>query len=263
MANEYMRLEHADGIARITFCRPERANAINIEFAREFLQVAETCRDNPDIRVVILASEGKLFSAGGDLASFADAGDKLPDALQELLTAVHGAIQVLSSMDAPVIAQVAGTVAGAGLGLVAATSFAYATVDSKFTMSFTGVGLTPDSSSSWFLPRLVGLRRAEELMVTNRVLSAKEATDWGLLNACYDDADGLNDAVEKLARRLASGPTKAYGGVRRLLQASAGRALSDQLALEGESIVSISQSDDAREGIAAFLEKRKPAFSGG
>ncbi len=165
-------------------------------------------------------------------------------------------------MDAPVIAEIAGTVAGAGLGLVAAASLAYSTVESKFTMSFTGVGLTPDSSSTWFLPRLVGWRRAEELMITNRVLSAKEATDWGLINGCHEDAAALREAVDQLARRIASGPTRAYGGVRRLLATSATHLLHEQLAKEGESIVSISAGVDGREGVDAFLKKRKPEFKG-
>lgn len=262
MSYKYMRLEISTGVARITFCRPERANAIDLPFATELHSIAKQCRDNADVRAVVMASEGKLYCAGGDLATFAKAGDKFPEALAELLTEVHGALQIFSDMDAPVIAEIAGTAAGAGLGLVACASLAYATVDSKFTMSFTGVGLTPDSSSTWFLPRLVGWRRAEELMITNRVLTAKEAADWGLINACFEDEAGLREAVQKLAQGLASGPTKAFGGVRRLLQMSAGNPLHGQLRLERESIVASSGGLDGREGVAAFLEKRKPDFKG-
>ena len=262
MAYEYFRFETSAGVARLTFCRPERANSINLAFATELNQAAQECRDNPDIRVVVMASEGRLYCAGGDLASFAAAGDQLPAALKALLDQVHGAIEIFSDMDAPVIAEIAGTVAGAGLGLIGATSLAYATGESKFTMSFTGVGLTPDSSSTYYLPRLVGWRRAEELMLTNRVLSAKEAAEWGLINGVHDDAASLREAVDKLAQKLASGPTRAYGGVRRLLATSARNLLHDQLALEGQSIVTISGGVDGREGVDAFLNKRKPDFKG-
>jgi 2-(1,2-epoxy-1,2-dihydrophenyl)acetyl-CoA isomerase len=262
MATEYMRFESADGIARITFNRPERANAINLAFATEFHDLARRCRDDASIRVVVLASEGKLFCAGGDLGSFAAAGDQLPAALKALLDQVHGAIEVFSDMDAPLIAEIAGTVAGAGVGLIASCSLAYATADSKFTMSFTGVGLTPDSSSTYFLPRLVGWRRAEELILTNRVLSAAEAAEWGLINGTQPDADALRQHVAQMARRLADGPTRAYGGVRRLLGSSASSSLHDQLAKEGESIVRIAAGEDGKEGTSAFLAKRKPQFKG-
>lgn len=257
-----MRLESADGIARITFCRPERANAINLAFATELHDIARRCRDDASVRAVVLAAEGRLFCAGGDLASFAVAGDALPAALKALLDQVHGAIETFSGMDAPVIAEIAGTVAGAGVGLIGSCSLAYATADSKFTMSFTGVGLTPDSSSTWSLPRLVGWRRAEELMLTNRVLSAAEATDWGLINANFADANALREHVTKTAGTFAKGPTRAYGGVRRLLSHSAGNSLHEQLALEGESIVAVAAGADGKEGTSAFLAKRKPHFTG-
>lgn len=259
---EYMRFEATDGVARITFCRPERANSINLEFATELHALARQCRDDRSIRAVVLAAEGRLFCAGGDLGSFAVAGDALPAALKALLDQVHAAIETFSGMDAPVIAEIAGTVAGAGVGLVASCSLAYATADSKFTMSFTGVGLTPDSSSTWSLPRLVGWRRAEELMLTNRVLSAAEATDWGLINAHFADAGALREHVAKTASALANGPTRAYGGVRRLLSHSASNTLHEQLVLEGESIVAVAAGADGKEGTSAFLEKRKPRFGG-
>lgn len=262
MTYEYLRLETADSVAKLTLCRPERANALNLGLACELHRVAQHCRDTPQIRAVVIAAEGRMFCAGGDLASFAAAGDALPDALRALLHEFHSAIQIFSAIDAPVICAVSGTAAGGALGLIAASNLAYATADSKFTMAFTAAGLTPDSSSTFFLPRLIGWRRCEELMLTNRVLSGREAVDWGLLNACYDDAAALDQAVDQIARRLASGPTRAFGGVRRLLMASAGVEFHEQLAREGESIVATGSSADGREGISAFLAKRKPQFAG-
>lgn len=129
-------------------------------------------------------------------------------------------------------------------------------------MSFTGVGLTPDSSSTWSLPRLIGWRRAEELMITNCVLSAAEAAEWGLINAQFADANTLREHVAKTTRAIADGPTRAYGGVRRLLATSAGNSLHEQLRLEGESIVDIAAGPDGKEGTSAFLAKRKPRFTG-
>lgn len=262
MDYQYMRLDVVDNIGRLTFNRAERANAINIEFARELRDVAQTCRDRDDVRVLVMESEGSIFCAGGDLSAFAAAGDQLPAALEELANTLHEGIEILVGMDAPVIAQIDGTAAGAGMSLIASTNLAFATTASKFTMAYTGIGLTPDGSSSWFLPRLVGWRRAEELILTNRVLSAKEATDWGLINACYDERGGMIDAVDKLARKFASGPTAAYGRVRRLLDISAGRSLHDQLAQETKTIVESSRSTDGRIGIKAFLAKEKPEFVG-
>lgn len=262
MDYQYLRLEVADQIARLTFKRPERANALNLECAQELLHAAQTCRDRDDVRVVVMASEGNIFCAGGDIGAFSEAGEQLPEALEELANTLHEGIEVLVGMDAPVIAQIDGTAAGAGMSLIASTNLAFATTASKFTMAYTGIGLTPDGSSSWFLPRLVGWRRAEELMLTNRVLSAKEATDWGLINACYEERGGMIDAIDKLARKLAKGPSAAYGRVRQLLQASAGRSLHEQLAMETQTIVDSSRSSDGRAGITAFLAKEKPEFSG-
>lgn len=262
MAYEYLRCTLESGVARLTLCRPDRANSINLACARELNRAAQELRDDGRVRVVVIAAEGRIFCAGGDITSFPDAAEELPTMLRAILDEMHSAIEIFSGMDAPVIAQIAGTVAGAGLGLVSATSLAYATVDSKFTMSFTGIGLTPDSGATWFLPRLIGWRRAEELILTNRVLGAKEAAEWGLLNECHADAASLEEAVSRIALRLAAGPTRAFGGVKRLLSSSASNGLSAQLAAECESIVARGGESDAREGVAAFRNKRKPVFTG-
>lgn len=262
MQSEYFATEQDGGIFRITFNRPDRANAINLGFARDFKAVAEHCAADASIRCVLISAEGALFSAGGDLGSFKDAGDGLPDALGELLGNFHPAIETFSKMNAPVIAAINGTAAGAGLALVASCSFTYATAASKFTMAYTGVALTPDGSSTWFLPRCIGMRRAEELAITNEVLSAEKAADWGLLNGVVADEAALTEKVEKLAAKLAKGPTQSYGVARRLMLSSLSNDLPTQLDLEGEGIVGVARSHDGREGISAFLEKRKPEFKG-
>lgn len=262
MDYQYLRLEKSNNVARITLCRPERANSLNIECARELLHVAQTCRDSDDVRAVVLAAEGSIFCAGGDIGAFSAAGENLPAELEVLANTLHEGIEVFSAMDAPVIAEINGTAAGAGMSLIAGTNLAYATTASKFSMAYTAIGLTPDGSSSWFLPRLIGWRRTEELMLTNRTLSAKEAADWGLLNACYEESGGLQDAVRKLAERLAQGPTAAFGRIRQMLEISAGRSLHDQLAVETQTIVDSARTADGQAGIKAFLAKEKPVFSG-
>ena len=262
MNYQYLHFEVEGGVAWITFCRPERANTLNLEFARELHAVARYCDDHAGIRAVVIKAEGKIFCAGGDLAFFAAAGDELPAIIEGLLAEFHGAIEIFSSMNAPLIVAVNGAAAGVGLSIVAAASLAYATANAKFTMAYTNAGLSPDGSSTYHLPRLVGWRRCQELMLTNRVLSAAEAKEWGLVNDCYNDAAALDQAVSELARRLAAGPTQAFGQVRRLLIASGGRSLREQMDLEGRSFAQMTRSQDGSEGISAFMEKRRAVFVG-
>jgi 2-(1,2-epoxy-1,2-dihydrophenyl)acetyl-CoA isomerase len=162
-------------------------------------------------------------------------------------------------MDAPVIAAVNGTAAGGGIGLVTAADLCLCGTGSKFSLAYTGVALTPDCSSSFFLPRLIGHRRAMELVLTNRMLSAEEALSWGLVNQVVADADVVTEAL-KLANKLAVGPKHAFGKSKRLLAASSG-ALESQLVLESRMIAHQALSAEGQEGIRAFLDKRKPQFS--
>src|SRR5204863_8876932 len=165
------------------------------------------------------SGNGARFCGGGDIKNFAEHPDDLARHLRGFLPSLHTAITMLVRGDAPVVAAVHGSAAGAGLGLVAASDLVVAGSSTKFVMAYTGVGLTPDGSSSWFLPRLVGLRRALELTFTNRVLSAAEALDWGLISQVVPD-DELHDTAAKLATRLAAGPPLALAAAKRLLHTS-------------------------------------------
>jgi len=164
-------------------------------------------------------------------------------------------------MRAPVIAEVNGTVAGAGLGLMAAADFAIASEKAKFTSAYTKIGLTPDGSTTWFLPRLIGHRRAKELFLLNRLLSAEEAMAWGLVNRVVAPAD-LSPAVAQVAEQLASGPTHAFASVKRLLILSDGASLEQQMKHESASIVRMSGSRDGLAGVKAFKDKVEPSFVG-
>ena len=163
---ETLELEVRDGVAHLTLNRPEAANGISLELARDLMQATLAIADDPGARVVLLSGAGPRFCGGGDLKSFA-AYDDLAAHLREVLAYLHVAMAQLVRGDAPVVAAVQGSAAGAGMGLVGASDFVVAGESAKFVMAYTGVGLTPDGASSWFLPRLVGLRRAIELTLTN------------------------------------------------------------------------------------------------
>jgi 2-(1,2-epoxy-1,2-dihydrophenyl)acetyl-CoA isomerase len=261
MSYETIRFTVEDGVAHIVLVRPKQANTVTIAFSNEFSEVAEKCKTEKNIRAVLISSEGPIFSAGGDLAVFAGYGEELPSKMQEMLDTFHGALKTLSEMDAPVIVAVNGVAAGAGFSMVLNASMVLASPKARFTMAYTGAGLTPDGSSTFFLPKIVGLRRAEEMMLTNRQLSAEEATDWGIVNQLTDETELLEKAL-KTAKRIAKGPTKAFGNVRRLLVSSFDADLAQHLDREGESIVDMTKTVDGKEGIAAFLEKRAPEFQG-
>jgi 2-(1,2-epoxy-1,2-dihydrophenyl)acetyl-CoA isomerase len=208
---------------------------------------------------VLLSGNGARFCGGGDVKAFSEAGGELPTLIRSLIPSLHTAISLLVRGDAPVVAAVHGSAAGAGLGLVGAADLVVAAESTKFVMAYTGVGLTPDGSSSWFLPRLLGVRRALELTLTNRVLTAAEALDWGLVTSVVPD-DDVRAAAEELAARLARGPRHALAAAKRLVHTSLEDSFETHLAREGDAIVAASEDAESAEGIRAFVEKRAPQF---
>ena len=258
--SETVLCERNGAVARLVLNRPDAFNAMNLELTRALLRQTESLVDDPSVRAIIVTGNGKAFSAGGDLRSFAGAED-VSKLLLDITHGLHGAIERLAACNAPVIAAVNGVAAGAGMSLAAACDLVVAAESATFTMAYTGAGLTPDGSSTYFLPRLIGMRRTQELMITNRRLSAQEALDWQLVNQVVAD-DELEATVSGLAAKLASGPTRAYGAVKRLLATTWENELSPQLANEAQTISSQAATPDGSEGITAFLEKRKPSFEG-
>jgi 2-(1,2-epoxy-1,2-dihydrophenyl)acetyl-CoA isomerase len=210
---------------------------------------------------VVITGAGRMFCAGGDLKSFATQGEQLPYHLQEVTTYLHAAISRFTRMDPPVIAAVNGTTAGAGMSLACACDIVLAAESARFTMAYTRAGLTPDGSSTYFLSRLVGLKRALELTLTNRLLSAQEAQEWGIVTRVVADANLLTEA-SALAAQLAGGATKALGTAKRLFHSGWTETLETQMEHETQAIANMARTADAREGIAAFLEKRAPRFKG-
>ena len=248
-----------DRVATITLNKPAASNALDLEIARELMSAALRCEDDPGVRAVVLTGAGKHLCFGGDLRGMAEQGEHVTAYLNELTTHLHAAISSFTRMRAPVIAAVNGTAAGAGIGLVCMTDLAICGKGSKFSLAYTGVGLVPDGSTSFLLPRIVGRRRALELFLLNRVLTADEALAWGLVNQVVEDAEVLTQS-QALAARLAAGPTEAYGAVKRLMTTSE-PGLEQQMASEGRAIAAQATHPQGREGIAAFLDKRKPSFT--
>ncbi len=261
MSFENVIFEVDGGIARLTLNRPKAANSLNLDLTHELLRAATACAEDASIRAVLLTGAGRFFSAGGDLKNFAAAEDQIPKLVAETANTLHAAIAKLARMDAPVVAAVNGPAAGAGMSLVCMTDIALAAESAFFSMAYTAAGLAPDGSSTYFLPRIVGIRRARELMLTNRRLSAAEACELGIVERVVPDDDLMQEA-ENLASMLASGPTLAFGAVKKLLIASQNAQLEDQLDAETSAIVAMAGTSDGREGVSAFREKRKPSFRG-
>lgn len=251
-----------EGVASITLNRPQAFNAISLELAKALNAAAEDVARDPSIRCVVLTGAGdKAFCAGGDVPAFVEAGRNADKDLAEITLYLHTAISRLAHMDKPWIAAVNGVAAGAGLSLVAAADLAIAKHTCKFTSAYTGIGLSPDGSSSWFLPRVVGVRRATELYLTNRTLTAEEALDWGLLTR-VSDADAFAADVDALAQQLAKGPTLAYARVKKLMLFTQTDSLESQMQRETRYIAECAVTEDGQAGFAAFVNKTRAVFHG-
>jgi len=256
-----IQFEQRGNIAVITLNRPNAANGIDLALGNDLMHAAIECDENHSIRAVVITGAGKMFCAGGDLLSFNAQGDKLAYGLKELTAYLHAALSRFARMDAPLITAINGAAAGAGMSLAIAGDYVIAGVSAKFTMAYTAAGLAPDGSATFYLPRLVGLRRAQELIFTNRRLNAQEALEWQLVNRVVADAELLPEAL-KVAEQLANGPTRAFGTVKKLLLETYEQSLETQMELEARGISAMSNTIDGKEGITAFVEKRKPVFIG-
>ena len=249
------------GVATITLNRPEALNAMSPAMAKELHEVALQIDVDNSVRVVILTGTGKAFCAGGDLGAFVAAGEQARTLILRMTGDLHLALSRLSRNRAPVIAAVNGTAAGAGFSLAMAADLAIAEEQAVFTMAYTNAGLSPDGSSTYFMPRKIGDRRTRELMLTNRVLTAPEALDWGVVNQVVESGGALA-AARVMAAGMAQGPTEAYAQVKRLLDSSFSQSLETQMELEARAIADQVASVDGQEGMLAFVEKRKPQFRG-
>lgn len=249
------------GVAHVRLTRPEGANAMNSDFATDLRQVMIAADFDDAVKAVCFTAEGKVFSAGGDLKYFHTLGADLPAAAASLVTDYHAATYRMNRMPKPVVAGVRGAAGGAGMSFMCAMDLVVAGESAKFTMGYTKAAMTPDGTSSYFLARHIGLRRAMELTLTNRVLSAREALDWGLVNQVVPDED-VDAAAADLAAGFAAGPARSLGVAKRLIYEGFDADLEVAGEREAHAITAAMATPDGIEGIAAFATRREPVYRG-
>ena len=253
--------ERDGAVARLTLNRPEAANALDMATGRALVAAAIECDGNPDIRCVTLTGAGRMFCAGGDISVMAAAGDGVGAVVGELADTLHLAMTHFARMNKPMVTLINGPAAGAGYGLALSGDIVLAARSAVFNAAYGALGVSPDGGLTWLLPRLVGLRRAQEIIISNRKVTAAEAEAMGMITRVVDDA-ALADEGAAIAAKLASGATGAIGAIRAQLLASFETSWETQLEIEARGIATAVAAPDGREGVAAFLAKRRPDFTG-
>lgn len=246
-------------VAVVTLNRPFVLNAIDVDMARAFRDAIDMIEANERVQAILLRGEGRAFCAGGDVSAFST--DNPAAAAEAIIDYLHEALVTLDNLPLPSIAAVQGVAAGAGFSLALACDLAIAADDAVFSLAFTRIGASPDSSSTYRLPRLVGMRKALELALLADPIDAAEALRLGLVNSAVPAAT-LQASAMALAERLAGGPTGAYGRTKALIRQSLSSNLVAQLDREREAFLQSARSVDFAEGVAAFLAKRSPRFEG-
>lgn len=252
-----------NSVAWIILNRPERRNAINLQFTIDLRNALLKAEEDKEVRAVVITGAGNTFCAGADL-SLGDAKEtNLPvsQLFKDTNLYFHSAIAILMNMKKPVISAVNGGAAGAGMSLALASDIILAKERAKFNWAFTQRGLTPDGNSSQNLPRRIGIHRAMEIAFTGKVLTAKEAKDWGMVNEIYPD-DIFEEEVKKFVEKIAEGPTWSYGMTKHLIRQGYFNSPETQMEAENNSISEASKREDFTEGVMSFLEKREPKFTG-
>jgi len=258
MTTETITFTLADTIARITLNRPDRLNSFTRQMHAELAGALDAAAD---ARVIVLTGAGRGFCAGQDLNDRAVAPGEAVDLGETVEASWNPLIRRLATMPQPVIARVNGVAAGAGANIALACDLVVAARSAKFIQSFSALGLIPDSGGSWHLPRLVGQARALGLALTGEPLMAEKAADWGLIWKCVDD-DALDAEVDALAQKLASLPPLGLAAIKSIVRTTGTRTLDQELDLQRDEMRRLGFTADYREGVAAFLEKRKPTFTG-
>jgi len=270
-----IRVERDDGVGVITIARRERFNSLDVETAQELRRAGLQCARDPEVRVVVLRGEGGVFCSGADL-KYIRAGGEAKDLgylqegrprsggygaiFQQILEYIHSAISEINRAPKPFLAAVDGVAAAGGFGLAMACDLVFASERASFEWAYGKTGLTGAESSTFFLPRLIGLRRAMELVLMNPRLDARKALEWQLVNDVFP-AEGFDERVLETARRIAAGPGEALGIAKGLVHAAAGvDRLDFHLDREIEALARIADGADFREGLDAFFEKRPPRF---
>ncbi|OMG56297.1 2-(1,2-epoxy-1,2-dihydrophenyl)acetyl-CoA isomerase [Azonexus hydrophilus] len=263
MKFENILFDVTDGIARLTLNRPDKLNSFTDDMHAELRVALDSIQSDPSVRVLVLTGAGRGFSAGQDLGDRAmqiQAG-KMPDIGNTVERNYKPLILRLQNLRVPTIAAVNGIAAGAGASVALACDLVIATKSASFLQAFSKIGLIPDTGGTWFLPQRVGMARAMGLALLADKLPAEKAAEWGLIWQCVDDA-GFVAAVDAIARQLSTAPTKALVRTRQAMHAAPGHTLEQQLSFEGSFMRELGWSPDYAEGVAAFMEKRTPKFTG-
>ncbi|HSE33585.1 MAG TPA: enoyl-CoA hydratase-related protein [Pyrinomonadaceae bacterium] len=251
-------------VCLLTLNRPERLNALTTEVANELQDAVKAAVQN-GARAIILTGAGRAFSAGGDLREMREIASRAGDVgafFDEPLRRLNDLVLLLRNTPVPIIAAVNGVASGGGCNLALACDLVFAAESANFNQAFIKIGLSPDIGGTFILPRLVGWKRAAELMFTGDMVTAKGAFEMGMINGVVADNE-LMDQVKSMAQKLANSPTAAIGQIKRLLEASAVNDYAQQLQLEREAQIESGKTSDFVEGVTAFLEKRPPKFTGG
>ncbi|HEY0114076.1 MAG TPA: 2-(1,2-epoxy-1,2-dihydrophenyl)acetyl-CoA isomerase PaaG [Allosphingosinicella sp.] len=258
MAYRTIDFKLEDGIARLTLNRPDRLNSFTVEMHEE---VADALSHLDEARVLVITGAGRGFCAGQDLNDRAVAPGQKVDLGESVEQRYNPLIRRLTDLPLPVIARVNGVAAGAGANIALACDIVVAARSAKFIQSFASIGLIPDSGGTWVLPRLVGQARALGLALTAEPLPAEKAAEWGLIWKAVED-DALDAEVDVLAAKLAASPPLGLARIKKMIRESWEHSLGEELALQRDAMRELGFSDDYREGVAAFMEKRAPKFTG-
>ena len=251
----------AEGLAHIVLTQPSRGNPIDGVFCREFNLAMAELSEREDVRAVLISAQGRLFSVGGDLVALADSGEALPRTVKHWTADLHAAIVRMVRMRSPVVVAVQGNVAGGSVSLMAAGDIVVIGKSARIAAAFARIGFTPDSGSTTTVMRRMGPARSRRFFLMSETLDADAALAAGLVDVVAGDDEVLKQA-ETIARELAAGPTQAFGGIKRLFLQAPNRPLESQMEEEAQTLAAISRTQDAREGVKAFREKRKPKFTG-
>lgn len=256
-----VQVTRADAVGIITLNNPDRLNIISAALAKQLTEAIRQCAADRSIRVLLLQSSGKVFCAGGDLAEFQRPRGERAAAIRSIATKFHEAEKLLLELDIPLVCAVQGVAAGAGMTLALLGDVVLAADNASFVPAFTTLGVSADGGSTWLLPRLIGPRRAAEWLITGEAKSASEAANWGLVTEVCP-AGELGAKSMELANRLASGPTAAFGSIKRLIRQSCESTFDEQTQREAQAIAHHAETPNGEEGVIAFLDRRAPRFSG-
>jgi 2-(1,2-epoxy-1,2-dihydrophenyl)acetyl-CoA isomerase len=248
-------------LARLTLNQPELGNPFNATCCREFGAVANRIASNKGVRAILLSARGKYFSVGGDIGWFTEDLDSVPDMVREGTAGLHMGLARLLRLDAPIIASVHATAMGGAVSLLSNCDLVFGAHSARFGAAYSQIGFTCDLGASFGLASRMGIARARRFLILGEMLDATQAERVGLVDQVVDDAE-LAAQAEQAAIRLSQGPTRAYGEVRRLLARSLSQGFEAQLEDEAQALTRVCASHDAREGITAFAQRRKPAFKG-